>query len=541
MIGPFASISAAFLFAQIQASAPAPALTPEQWREDLAYLASEWPKRHKNLFHYVSETDWRAAVKRLDEKIPQLQRHEIIVEIGRLGAMIKDSHTGIGTFRQEAIAFHRLPIEMSYFADGVFIVRAAPQYRALLGARVLKVGSAEVKTALDSVANFISSDPGNPMRALDIGPIMLGMPEVMQSLHFIPALSEIQLTVEKDGKPFTSSLAPVTLREYGATSWVSWQPVKPLALSRLDRKFWFTYLPADRMMYVQINEMENDSAEYLAETFQKAVSQADSVPVDRFVIDLRYNGGGSSNAVRPIILSLVRSPKIDQHGRLFVLIGRVTASAAQNLANDLERFTNSVFIGEPTAQNPNFYSDGYAITLPNSKIVAYNAVIWSQFAARETRTYSAPNVVAEWSSSDYRDGRDPGLAAVRSYAASKPLPARITEIASRLGTKAAGDSLAAVAASGVQRYRNLSRDMIRYSFDELWTNGRSGEAVLLLESNAVAFADDWNSHDALAGAYENKGKLDEALREYQRALELNPTHEGVKDGINRVKERLRTR
>ena len=80
--------------------------------------------------------------------------------------------------------------------------------------------------------------------------------------------------------------------------------------------------------------------------------------------------------------------------------------------------------------------------------------------------------------------------------------------------------------------------MIRYSFDQLWTNGRSSDAIRLLESNAAAFPDDWNSHDALAGGYENKGRFADALREYQRAEQLNPTHEGIRDGIKRVKARI---
>ena len=167
---------------------------------------------------------------------------------------------------------------------------------------------------------------------------------------------------------------------------------------------------------------------------------------------------------------------------------------------------------------------------------------WFQTAdANDTRPFVAPNVVAEWSSADYRDGRDPALAAVRSYSATAALPLRVTQIAEQHGVKAAADSLAAVSAAGVGRYRNLSRDMIRYAFDELWTNGKSDRAMFLLQANALAHPDDWSSHDALAGAYENKAQLELALAEYKKALALNPTHEGVLGGISRVKERLNTR
>ena len=42
---------------------------------------------------------------------------------------------------------------------------------------------------------------------------------------------------------------------------------------------------------------------------------------------------------------------------MFVIIGRRTFSACQNLVNELDNYTNAIFIGEPTAENINFYGD----------------------------------------------------------------------------------------------------------------------------------------------------------------------------------------
>ncbi|MEO8577328.1 MAG: S41 family peptidase [Gemmatimonadales bacterium] len=538
------SLSVSLVFAQAAVPAASistrPPLTAANWQEDLAYLAAEWPRRHKNLFHFVTDADWNAAVARLNERIPSLERHEIIVELGRLTAMIKDSHSGIGSFRQEAIDFHRIPIAAEVFTDGVFIVRASAQSKELVGAKIIKIGNSEISAVLDSVAQLIASDPGNSMRTRDIGPILLGMPEVMNAFRFIPGLDQIPLTLEKDGRRFTRAVQPVTRTDYDRIQWIDWRPEKPIALGSRNRLFWYAYMPSDKTIYVQINEMANDSTEYLAETFKHAVAEAESLKVDRFVIDLRYNGGGSSSAVRPMVISLIKSERIDQHGHLFALIGRETASAAQNFVNDLERLTNTVFIGEPTAQNPSFYSDGYVTTLPNSKIMAFSATRWFQTAnSKDTRPYVAPDVVAEWSSNDYRTGRDPGLAAVRSYHARVSLPLQIVAIAERGGVRQAADSLVAVGNTGVARYRDLSQSMIRYSFDELWTNGHSEKAMLLLGANALAHPGDWNAHDALAGAHENKGEYALALAEYERARALNPTHRGVLDGIERVTAKLK--
>jgi hypothetical protein len=55
---------------------------------------------------------------------------------------------------------------------------------------------------------------------------------------------------------------------------------------------------------------------------------------------------------RPLIHRLIRCDTINQWGKLFVVIGRRTFSAAMNLAVDLERHTRALFVGEPTGGAP---------------------------------------------------------------------------------------------------------------------------------------------------------------------------------------------
>jgi hypothetical protein len=72
--------------------------TAKKWQEDLRYLARELPKRHKDLFHAMTREQFEAAVKNLDERIPNLSQEQIIVELQRIVAMIRDGHTRIQDF-----------------------------------------------------------------------------------------------------------------------------------------------------------------------------------------------------------------------------------------------------------------------------------------------------------------------------------------------------------------------------------------------------------------------------------------------------------
>src|SRR4051812_7048466 len=85
-------------------AAPSVAATPsnlsvEQWREDLYFMAREMERLHKSLYHSVSREAFAAAIADLDARLPGLQRHEVIVGIMRIVAMVGDGHTNVSPLK----------------------------------------------------------------------------------------------------------------------------------------------------------------------------------------------------------------------------------------------------------------------------------------------------------------------------------------------------------------------------------------------------------------------------------------------------------
>src|SRR5205807_8415236 len=94
----------------------------EKWRSYLRYMAEEMPKRHKNLFHTMTREQFNTAVKELDERIPKLSRHEIIVGLARIVAMVGDGHTGIQSFLYNPkVGFRYYPFGLYLFKDSLFV------------------------------------------------------------------------------------------------------------------------------------------------------------------------------------------------------------------------------------------------------------------------------------------------------------------------------------------------------------------------------------------------------------------------------------
>jgi hypothetical protein len=115
----------------------------------------------------------------------------------------------------------------------------------------------------------------------------------------------------------------------------------------------------------------------------------------------------------PAILLPVIKSRYDAPGKLFVLMGRRTWSAAQMLLCELEQYTQARFVGEPSASRGNIYGDSNKITLPNSKVtVRVSTLYWQYWHPRDDRSWIEPHVPAALTFEAYRQGRDPALEAV---------------------------------------------------------------------------------------------------------------------------------
>ena len=136
---------------------------------------------------------------------------------------------------------------------------------------------------------------------------------------------------------------------------------------------------------------------------------------------MRANGGGNNALNRPLLLGILKS-KIDERGKLFTIIGRGTFSAAQNLINELDKYTNTIFVGEPTGEKVNHYGDPVRIELPNSGIVVrVSSLLWQDMDPRDRRQWTAPHLAAELTSDDYRTNTDPAMRAILAYTPKKTL------------------------------------------------------------------------------------------------------------------------
>lgn len=531
------------LFAQADPEATArrvPDLTPAQWVEDLRFLAARLPQVHRNAFHSISREDFQGEVEALERRIPDLEDHEVVVELARIVASIGDGHTRIWLTDHERTGFRRYPVILYDFADGLYLVAAGSEHADAVGGRVLRIGNVDVEEAMKRVDPLVHRD--NAMGLRRLAPQYLRIPEILHALDVVDDMESATYVVEYDGREVAVDVRPEPANErmdeaafvlppdpsaFGRADLVTMRrpgaPV-PLYLRHTERSHWLEWLPETGTLYVQSNLIANADDESMAEFYARVFAAADSLPLERLVIDLRNNGGGSNNLNSPVFLGIVRRPEIDREDRLFVIIGRTTFSAASHLVTYLERFTHPTFVGEPTGGSPNHYGDARPIDLPNSGVRAGVSTIYWQNSLPvpfEQRLWTAPGIAAQLTSRDWALGRDPALEAILAHRPEEPLTDQLVRAVAEGGLDAALAMFEEWITEPAHAYADVERDLNSFGY-RLLDEGRLEEAVAILTVNAQAYPGSVNVWDSLGDAYQAAGHRLQAIEAYEKAAAMDP-------------------
>lgn len=390
-----------------------PALTATAWREDLHVLARELPERHANAFHSITRTAFDSAVAALDTAIPHLGEDAIVVSLRRIIASVGDGHTNLSFPGNWPL----LPLRFSWFGDPVNdpshlelrITYATPSYERVLGSRVVEVGDHTIPDAFSALSTIIAQ--GESVGSTrDASEFFLRSPNVLHGLGIIPTADSVRFTLaEPDGKEILIWVRP-TIR--GAPLvWRAATRREPLYLSRPDDSFWFTSLPDARGDSSTVYLALGGYPDYF--TFWRRsralLDYVDRRRPTRLIIDLRDNGGGDFNKVRRLLIPGLRARlRVDGPGRLYVLTGPATFSAAMTNAVDLRRELSAILVGAPTGARPNGYQEGEKFRLPRSRMSVSVATRYYRFQDEDTPgVLPDHHAVASWQ--QYRAGWDPAL------------------------------------------------------------------------------------------------------------------------------------
>jgi tetratricopeptide (TPR) repeat protein len=404
----------------------------EGWRFDLRFLWRELKRLAYAPFRFASEATFLERIAEIDRRIPELTDLQIVVEIEKLLALLGDGHAGIHQTPEVDENRRALPVQFYAFEEGLFITAAGAAYRDLLGAEVLRIGERTIPELWAALTPLICRDNEQWLKSsiphrLRETPVLHAMgltPDPDRAALTIRDLSGTERVVQVESD--TSHHRSMLQRHFFTPeSWIrlpeTLEPPVPLYERNRGLSFWFEPLPDERMVYAQINAIRDLPQQTLPAFGDQLVDLAEEPGYDRLVIDLRWNPGGNTLLEMPLLHRLIGSKKLNVRGRLFVIIGRATFSAAQNFTTLLERHTNAIFAGEPTGSSPTFVGETIEFQLPYSRCSAnVSDLLWQSGWPTDERPWVAPQFFTPPTFAAYRANRDSALDAIRALGLHLP-------------------------------------------------------------------------------------------------------------------------
>jgi C-terminal processing protease CtpA/Prc len=133
--------------------------------------------------------------------------------------------------------------------------------------------------------------------------------------------------------------------------------------------------------------------------------------VRKVIVDVRLNGGGDNTTYGPLT-QLFGSKRVNRRGRLYLLTGRATFSAAANFAAEIDRGTKATIVGEPTGGGVETYGDTFPQILST---LGWTVRIATEYHERKSspndrRLAVEPDVRVDLTSAQYFARIDPVLA-----------------------------------------------------------------------------------------------------------------------------------
>ncbi|MCS3863059.1 tetratricopeptide (TPR) repeat protein [Salinibacter ruber] len=402
-------------------------LTPEQsfdsrvegWRYDLKFLLSEVRRLNATYSERPLPDSIERAADQLRADIPNLSDGEIWVRFQQLLAKLGQSHNSVWHFEEvERLTITQLPLSFYLFEDGLHVMDA--ERKGLIGAKVQAIGGTPTDQALDAVRSVVTSE--TPMKIKWLGPVYLRMPQVLRVAGIINDTSQVELTLESDdGSSQQISMEPVPIepRKKLIPSQHPNAGMPPLYLSHPADPYWMEERPNRGLIYVQVNQIRNEEEESFADFAARLRETLKANETNHLVVDLRRNNGGNTFLYTELLRTLVWFD-VKVGTDLYVVVGRNTYSAAQNLATDLDRLTGAVFVGEPTGGRPNTHGDESHVILPYSGLnLGLSTSYWQHSDPRDDRQWIAPDIPVSLSSGDYFDNHDPVMETLRKVIGEK--------------------------------------------------------------------------------------------------------------------------
>lgn len=344
----------------------------ELWVNDIDFYYKTLEEKHIDLYHTISKEEFTLEIHSIKERLTELTDFQVIVELMRLthkiGAGLSDGHTSVPLWGTET---NKFPIKLFDFGNELRVVKTTKLNEHLLGKKLKSIEGVSIDKIYSMVSELTPFTENRQSSMVRTCSYMM-VAEILEALEIVKNKAQAEFSfVDENGNEERITLKPYSKKLLDSFQFETLPPLNHNIIRPKDSGFkglWFTSLDNSKTIYISFKEFPKAESEMNAFS-ERVYNFIEKNQSKNLIIDLRGNYGG--DLFMGLILGgwLNVSDSIIWKSNVYVLIDRVTYSAAMVNAVQFKQLLNAKVIGEPTGANPNGYQDLGQFKLPNSKLL----------------------------------------------------------------------------------------------------------------------------------------------------------------------------
>lgn len=368
----------------------------------LESLCDTLEQNHYNLYELADEADWAARKEEAARLAQTLDDGAYAYALVELTASLHDAHTQAGLTPEAQTDMRVLPVQGYWFDDGLRLLAAPEEQAQLVGCTLLAIDGTPIETVYEHFSALLSYDNEAYRRKQFVQSFMNA--DALSYLGLIESADSATLSVRDEaGNDADVRLSTVSFAQMQSTRFATVQRAATPVAEQARALYQTAELSQDALLisYYSCQEDPNLSMNAFA---QQVKAQLEAGGYDRVLVDLRYNGGGDSSVVEPL-LKVLGEQRQSRDFKLITLIGENTFSSALMNAVQLRQI-GAELVGRPTGGSVNHYGElGYA-ELEGLPLVLYYSTKHFVMDASYGAGSLLPDTQVPFLYADYIAGRD---------------------------------------------------------------------------------------------------------------------------------------
>ena len=387
--------------------------TVQQRQEDLDDLVQILTENHPDFYANTSEQAVADKTAEIRAGLAEMSDVDFAIALSELTAMAGDSHTmlSIGSALPE---YHLLALAPGWYEGRWVLTGTLAEFQDYIGQEIVSINGHSMEELMQAIAPMLSHDNEVRLRG-QFGDVVY-VTEILQHYGMITGEEESLPVVVRDASGAETTLdipvyAAQDFAALGAQAFVRASQLR-MAVPATEPDGNVIYQLLDLgggTLYMQYNSCREDPDQPMDEFAAQVQAKLNTGEYDKFIVDLRSNGGGSDGVLYPITY-LVQQLVASGHAA-YVLAGENTFSSA--LINTVQlKDAGAVFVGTPTGGSVNHFGAVTAFQLPHSGIRGQYSNrfidLGSYYAAAQPYGIGSfrPDIEVEQTFADYMAGVD---------------------------------------------------------------------------------------------------------------------------------------